>query len=633
MDQGMNPSQNTNRFIFSNEFYDNLAKDNEVPEEEKVSFDIPQMAPEVETQPEEPKEIIETQAESLSGVSFTNPISNDIKTDVENNELFDIPEVPPKVETTSQPLTGFFFNNQAANNETKPEEPLVELELPDLNFEKVNEEVITEPVVEQSNPPEEVELQQTEINLSEQPLETTDLKPISSFEQPIEENNNFDVPTSINTNLDQERLKSKIQMEAKAPIVQNNTWLEPKTEKVVYRARRNNPSSVINNFREEIKPEKVEPPRISPLLEPYQSTTIITEKDINPSVINIDLELQKEAELQERIDNAETDFVIEENFDVDMPVTKSDLLNQLMIKEQQTGKISILARYGENFCSRDYVTNPAIGRNEEIKQLILILLTPEKSGILVGKPGIGKTSIVEGLAYRLQRGKVPEALKGYTIISIKTTSLLGTLPTGETRLQTLIDELKELDKIILFVDEIHMLMGATSESSLDFANMFKESLGRGSIKMIGATTNDEYERYVLRDKAFVRRFQRVDVEEPSREQTIQILMGTLPKIEKNTGARLKYTSYLQSEIMAFIVDITTEYKRVYGIGSRYPDICLTLLSQAFSQAVFDNRKEVNILDIRNAIENSKNIYPDVIRKELVNFDNKFKQLINEEKAM
>ena len=104
-------------------------------------------------------------------------------------------------------------------------------------------------------------------------------------------------------------------------------------------------------------------------------------------------------------------------------------------------------------------------------------------------------------------------------------------------------------------------------------------------------------------------------------------MGTLPKIEKNTGAKLKYSNYIQSEIMSFIVDITSEYKRVYGIGSRYPDICLTLLSQAFSQAVFDNRKEVNILDIRNAIENSKNIYPDVIRKELVNFDKKFKELI------
>lgn len=327
----------------------------------------------------------------------------------------------------------------------------------------------------------------------------------------------------------------------------------------------------------------------------------------------------------EKADN----FDYDQNFE-NVEVVKSTLLEELIGQSHKEGKISILARYGEDFCARDYITNPAIGRAEEIKQLILILLTPEKSGILIGKPGIGKTSIVEGLAYQLQRNNVPEALKGFRIVSVKTPSLLGSLPTGETRLQTLVDELKELDKVILFIDEIHMLIGATNDSSMDFANMFKESLGRGSIKIIGATTTEEYERYILRDKAFVRRFQKVEVEEPSREHTIKILMGTLPKIEKTTGAKLKYSEFMKTEIMSFIVDITTEYKRIYGIGSRYPDICLTLLSQAFSQAVFANRTEVNIQDIRKAIENSKNIYPDVIRKELVNFDQKFKDLIREE---
>lgn len=326
-----------------------------------------------------------------------------------------------------------------------------------------------------------------------------------------------------------------------------------------------------------------------------------------------------------------------DNFDYDqsfanVQVHLSDLLPKLREKANQEGKISILARYGEDFCAKEYITNPAIGRAEEIKQLILILLTPEKSGILVGKPGIGKTSIVEGLAYQLQRDNVPDALKGYCIVSVKTPSLLGTLPTGETRLQTLVDELKGLEKIILFIDEIHMLIGSTNESAMDFANMFKESLGRGSIKVIGATTTEEYERYILRDKAFVRRFQKVDVSEPDREMTIKILMGTLPKIEKTTGAKLKYTQFVQSEIMAFIVDITSEYKRIYGIGSRYPDICLTLLAQAFSQAVFANRKEVTIIDVRKAIENSKNIYPDVIKKELVRFDQKFKDIIREEET-
>ena len=174
-------------------------------------------------------------------------------------------------------------------------------------------------------------------------------------------------------------------------------------------------------------------------------------------------------------------------------------------------------------------------------------------------------------------------------------------------------------------------MNASDGSNLDFANLFKESLGRGSIKMIGATTSEEYERNVLRDKAFVRRFQRVDVNEPTKEQTVEIIMGTLPKIEANTGAKMMYTHYVQVEIMKYIVDITSEYKRVYGIGSRYPDICLTLVTQAFSEAVFDNRKEVNIKDIRNAILKSKNIYPDVIKKEIVNFDKQFKDLLEEAK--
>ena len=291
---------------------------------------------------------------------------------------------------------------------------------------------------------------------------------------------------------------------------------------------------------------------------------------------------------------------------------------------------SILEKYGENLTNNTYLVNPAVARDKELKELVMVLLTPEKSAVLVGKPGIGKTAIVEGLAYRMQINDMPNALKGYSVWKISTPSLLG-MHDGNNRVVALINELKNKEKIILFIDEIHMLIGATSDSSMDFANMFKESLGRGSIKIIGATTTEEYERYVLRDKAFVRRFQRVDVLEPNREMTIKILMGTLPKIEKNTGAKLKYTAFIQSEIMAFIVDITTEYKRIYGIGSRYPDICLTLLSQAFSQAVFANRNEVNILDIRKAIENSKNIYPDVIQKELVNFDIKFKDIIQEEK--
>ena len=293
---------------------------------------------------------------------------------------------------------------------------------------------------------------------------------------------------------------------------------------------------------------------------------------------------------------------------------------------------SVLDRYGTDITKDEYITNPAIGRDEQIRQLILILLTPEKSAILIGKPGIGKTAIVEGLAYRLQHDDVPDALKGYSIVNIKTASLLGTMPSGESKVQKMIDELKTREKLILFIDEIHMLIGATDSSSLDFANIFKEGLGRGSIKVIGATTTEEYERYILRDKAFTRRFQKVEVPEPTRDETIKIMMGTLPKFEKQTGRKMKYTPFIQERIMSFLVDITSEYKRVYALGSRYPDVCLTLLKQAFSYTVYDNRPYMDIFDVRKAVENTKNVYPDVIKKELPNFDKMFNDIILEEKG-
>lgn len=295
-------------------------------------------------------------------------------------------------------------------------------------------------------------------------------------------------------------------------------------------------------------------------------------------------------------------------------------LNEFNIKEK---RISVLNTYGENFQEKNYITNPAIGRDEQIKQLILILLTPDKSAVLVGKPGVGKTAIVEGLAYRIKNNQVPDVLAGYRVIKVSTSAMIGNDPvTGEAKIQTLLDELKEETKLILFIDEIHTLMGEKGQA-LDFANAFKPALDRGDIKVIGATTTEEYERYILRDKAFVRRFQKVEVFEPTREENIQILMGTLPKIEKRTGATMMYTSFIKSKIMEFITDITSEYKRIYEIGSRYPDVSLTIVQQAFSNALFNNRRDVNIMDFRTAIVNSKNIYPDVISKSMPLFDTIF----------
>lgn len=287
---------------------------------------------------------------------------------------------------------------------------------------------------------------------------------------------------------------------------------------------------------------------------------------------------------------------------------------------------SIIGMYGEDLTSKKYITNPAIARESEIKKMMIVLLTPEKSALLVGHAGIGKTAIVEGLAYLIQRNEVPDALKGYRIIKINSTSLLGKMTVNgkeEMIVSLLVSELKKMSKTILFIDEIHTLIGGSGSGPMDLANILKPALDRGDVKAIGATTTQEYNLYVIKDRAFLRRFERIEVVEPSIDITVKILMGSLPRIEKQTGVKFKYNEYVSEKLVRAIVDATSEYKRVYGLAAMYPDVAFSVLTQAFSNALFDNRNEVNILDVYNAIKNSKRIYPDSIVKELAEFKVKY----------
>ena len=289
---------------------------------------------------------------------------------------------------------------------------------------------------------------------------------------------------------------------------------------------------------------------------------------------------------------------------------------------------SVLDSYGVDLTKKSYVTNPAIAREDEIKRAIVILLTPEKSALLVGKPGIGKTAIVEGIAYLIQKNLVPDALKGYRIISINSTSLLGkiTIDNKEVLVASLlVEELKKSEKTILFIDEIHTLIGNTN-NSMDLANMLKAGLDRGDIKLIGATTTIEYETYILRDRAFLRRFEKIDILEPSKETTVKILMGSIPKLEYQTGVKIKYNPYVTELLVRSIVSATDEFKRVYGVAAMYPDVALSVFQQVFSNALYENKKKANILDFYNAIKVSRKIYPDSIIKELNNFRETFKEL-------
>ena len=210
-------------------------------------------------------------------------------------------------------------------------------------------------------------------------------------------------------------------------------------------------------------------------------------------------------------------------------------------------KYKVLEKYGRDLTdlARKGKLDPVIGRDEEIRRTMQILTRRTKNNpILIGEAGVGKTAIVEGLAQRIVAGDVPETLKDKTIFQLD----LGALVAGakfrgefEDRLKAVIEEIKKAEgKIILFIDEIHTVVGAgATEGSLDASNMLKPALARGELRTIGATTIDEYRKYIEKDAALQRRFQPVFVKEPSIEETIAILRGLKEKYEVHHGVKIK----------------------------------------------------------------------------------------------
>jgi ATP-dependent Clp protease ATP-binding subunit ClpA len=192
-------------------------------------------------------------------------------------------------------------------------------------------------------------------------------------------------------------------------------------------------------------------------------------------------------------------------------------------------------------------TDPVIGRDDEIDRIVCILCRRTKnSAVLVGAPGVGKTAIAEGLAQRIAAGTVPAALAGARLVEVDLGAMVaGTQYRGmfEERLKNVIKEAEDANsnKVILFIDEVHMLVGAgkCGGGSMDGANLLKPALARGRIRCVGATTFDEYRKYIEKDAALERRFQMVHVEEPSAEATIAILQGLKRRYEEHHGLRIQ----------------------------------------------------------------------------------------------
>ncbi len=295
-------------------------------------------------------------------------------------------------------------------------------------------------------------------------------------------------------------------------------------------------------------------------------------------------------------------------------VSKLAILEAITEEKHETEQITNtpkedgdLANYTINLneLARNGKIDPVIGREDELNRVMQILCRRKKNNpLLVGEPGVGKTAIIEGLALKIVNDETPEILKNASLFSLDIGGLLsGTKYRGdfEKRLKGVLSELEEIDNAILFIDEIHTIVGAgsTSGGSMDLSNLLKPALASGGIKCIGATTYGEFRNFFDKDKALSRRFAKIDVEEPSIEDTYQIILGLRDKYEKHHKVKYSDTALKTS------VELAKKY-----INDRFlPDSAIDLIDEvAASFHIQDEKKmDVTVEDIEKVIAKIANI--------------------------
>lgn len=273
-------------------------------------------------------------------------------------------------------------------------------------------------------------------------------------------------------------------------------------------------------------------------------------------------------------------------------------------EEEQPATLTNLEKYAVNLrkLAEDGEIEPTIGRDDEIRRILQIVSRKTKNNpLLIGEPGTGKTAIIEGLAFRLNRGDVPEDLKYLQLYCLDVATLVaGAAIQGEfeSRLKSIVNELKQAPQVLLFIDEIHLLLGAGGGAgAMDAANILKPELARNRIKVIGATTFDEYNKFVESDKAFARRFQRIIIEEPSVESSISILRGIKSRFEAHH--RIK----ILDEAIVAAVCLSAKY-----VTDRFlPDKAIDVLDETASKMRIDRSSVPTELDLLSRTVRQKEI--------------------------
>ena len=254
---------------------------------------------------------------------------------------------------------------------------------------------------------------------------------------------------------------------------------------------------------------------------------------------------------------------------------------------QEENKTETLDQFSRdlNALARQGKLDPVIGREQEIERVIQILSRRTKNNpVLIGEPGVGKTAIAEGLAQKIVEGSVPESMLGRRVLALDLTGMVaGTKYRGdfEERIKNALEEAKKAGDVILFIDELHTIIGAgAAEGAMDAANIVKPMLGRGEIQVVGATTLNEYRKYIEKDAALERRFQPVTVNEPTPEQSVEILKGLREKYEAHHGLTIT------DEAIETAVKMSSRY-----INDRYlPDKAIDLIDEAASRVRMQNQK-------------------------------------------